>query len=708
MEEQSLRPSLLNDESRATLRALELAATMGRFGHSLNKVKDEHAILAEAAIKLTGLIDFSCLSFFLVNETTFSFDLVYCSAPEQKENILHEIAILTEDRTFAWALGRNKPTIVGTTALGRLMLHPLSTASGPIGIFAGTLKDDITEHSADIGYYLLTVVLFASATLLENFRLFRDLEQANENLERLVAERTRELTDSNEQLRETLGEKERFRQNLEAVFSSMQDPLVTVDQDRCIIRVNKAGEQFLAAKAIQLIGKPFLDVFRHAEDACRQVFTSAIDYGNAVREFRTQYRHEGIDKALVLSCSPLISPDGSLGGAVLLIRDITRLASLEKQLKERHSFRSIVGKSAKMQKLYTLLETLAEVDTTVLVTGESGTGKELIAEALHHNGARAKGPLIKVNCTALSESLLESELFGHVRGSFTGAVSDKAGRFEAAEGGTIFLDEIGDVSQRIQILLLRFLESKEFERVGDTTTRKADVRIVAATNANLQQKIQQGTFRADLFYRLNVMHVQIPPLRERRDDVPLLVTHFINSCNTSLGTHIQGISDDTMQFFMRHNWPGNIRELKHVIEHGCILARQGLITIDHLAPEILESSLPYPAPAFVQLHSQTSQYALQAPPVFGSSHSHHAANGNQPYDQQPTPQPYPGQQSTPSPHPFTPDYAIPPRKAFHDLSADDINSAIFAAGGNKAHAARMLGIGRATLYRKMHELNISR
>ncbi len=651
----------LTEERRATLRALELAATLGHFASSLDKVADEHAILAETASKLSGLVDFSSLNFYLVNEETFAFDLAWTSTPGQQTDIQREVDIFIEERTFAWALGRNKPTMASSRTMGRILLHPIATGSGPLGMFVGILRAEGTEHSADIGFYLLTITLFAASALLENFRLFRDLETVNSNLEQEVADRTRELTLSNTQLRETLDERERFRRDLETVFSSMQDPLITVDRNRRITKANRAAVQLFGAAEPLLTGRAFADAFPQAAEACLQVFSSTIDHGQAVREFRTQYRQEGMDRVLILSCSPLIAPDGSLGGAVLLIRDITRLASLEKQLKERHSFRSIVGKSIKMQRLYTLLESLTEVDTTVLVTGESGTGKELIADALHHNGARAHGPLIKVNCTALSESLLESELFGHVRGAFTGAVADKAGRFEAAEGGTIFLDEIGDVSPRIQVLLLRFLESKEFERVGDTVTRKADVRIVAATNANLLQKIQEGSFRADLYYRLNVMHVQLPPLRERRDDLPLLTTHLIARCNKELGTTVQGITDEAMQFFLRHPWPGNVRELKHVIEHGCILARQGLIGIEHLTPETIET--PYiPPPS-----------AAPAPYA-------------------PAPQPLLG-------HPA-------PRRSFRDLTAETITAAVAAAGGNKAHAARLLGMGRATLYRKMRELHL--
>ncbi len=700
-------------ERRAALRALELAATLGHYGATLDAVESEHAILRDAASKLESLMAFSCQSFFMVDEQSFAFSPVWTSAPDSAEHMAHEVGILIEDRSFAWALGRNKPTVVSASNGERLLLHPLTTATGPIGMFVGLLRKNAEEPSADIGYYLITVILFATATLVENFRLFQRLEQSNVTLEQQVTERTKELTASNTQLTGALDENRHYRRYLETVFSSMLDPLITVDRELNIISLNTAAERFFDRRADSLMGMPFSSAFPHAIDAFGQVFASAIGLGQSVREFRTQYRAEGMEKVLVLSCAPLRSQADSsqeaAEGAVLLIRDITRIVSLEKQLQARHSFRSIVGKSERMQKLYTLLESLAEVDTTVLVTGESGTGKELIADALHHNGARAHGPLIKVNCTALSESLLESELFGHVRGAFTGAVADKAGRFEAAEGGTIFLDEIGDVSQRIQILLLRFLESKEFERVGDTTTRKADVRIVAATNANLAQKIQEGSFRADLYYRLNVMHVKLPSFRERRDDIPLLASHFITLCNKELGTRITGISEDAMHYFMRHQWPGNVRELKHVIEHGSILARQGLISTEHLTPEMLELSSPFAqqhqAPISAHMPAPMSapaSFPMQgqpAAPAGNSANSMAVPSGG-------TPQPAVPPHMSTGYHPHAA-YPMPPRPAFHDLSPETIREAILAARGNKALAARQLGIGRATLYRKMHELGIS-
>ncbi|MBT3260359.1 MAG: sigma-54-dependent Fis family transcriptional regulator, partial [Deltaproteobacteria bacterium] len=211
---------------------------------------------------------------------------------------------------------------------------------------------------------------------------------------------------------------------------------------------------------------------------------------------------------------------------------------------------------------------------TVLITGESGTGKELVAEALHYKGGRNHKPLVKVNCSALSDNLLESELFGHIKGSFTGAVKDRIGRFQMADGGTILLDEIGDMPPKIQVKLLRVLQEKTFERVGESTSIKVDVRVVACTNQALREKIEQGEFREDLYYRLNVVEICVPPLRERKEDIPFLIDHFVKKFNKNINKDIFGISTDVQKVFMDYSWPGNVREMEHALEHAFILCHQ--------------------------------------------------------------------------------------------------------------------------------------
>ena len=273
-------------------------------------------------------------------------------------------------------------------------------------------------------------------------------------------------------------------------------------------------------------------------------------------------------------------------GAVLVIRDITLLRDLERELRERHQFQNIIGRSKKMQDTYRLLEDLANLETTVLITGESGTGKELVARALHYSGQRAFKPFVTVSCSALAESLLESELFGHVRGAFTGAIRDKQGRFQAANGGTILLDEIGDISPLIQLKLLRVLQEKEIERVGESTPQKVDVRVIACTNKDLKEKVRRGEFRQDLYYRLKVVEVSLPPLRDRLEDLPLLVDHFCHSFNERFKKNIEGISNEVLGKFMDYPWPGNVRELEHVMEHAFVLCHGGVITLEHLPSEI--------------------------------------------------------------------------------------------------------------------------
>jgi transcriptional regulator with PAS, ATPase and Fis domain len=262
------------------------------------------------------------------------------------------------------------------------------------------------------------------------------------------------------------------------------------------------------------------------------------------------------------------------------------MVQLEQTISRQKQNHGMVGQNSTMQKLYDMIDALVDLPTTVLITGESGTGKELVASALHHGGCRRNGPFVKVNCSALSESLLENELFGHVKGAFTGAMDDKKGRFERAHGGTIFLDEIGDISPAMQMRLLRVLQELVVERVGDATPIKVDVRVVAATNQNLEEKVRQGSFRQDLYYRLNVIKLHIPPLRERLDDLPQLAEHFLQQFNQRFNRTIDGFSDAALQAMFRHTWAGNVRELEHVIERASILCRDGQIGIDDFPEEL--------------------------------------------------------------------------------------------------------------------------
>ncbi|MDR3640493.1 MAG: sigma 54-interacting transcriptional regulator [Humidesulfovibrio sp.] len=447
-------------------------------------------------------------------------------------------------------------------------------------------------------------------------------------------------------------EKERLRSGLEAVFRSIPDAIITVDTDMRIIQTNRALSEVCCIDPKLPLDKDLSHVSGACKRACFTVLRTTLETRRPVLEHRVECQTHAPGKVVVINSSPLIDRDQNFAGAVLVIRDITRLADLEKRLTDLHSHRGIVGKSKVMQDIYAVLDQLSDVESTVLITGESGTGKELVAEALHYGGSRSKGPLVKVNCSALSENLLESELFGHMRGAFTGAIRDKIGRFEAAEGGTIFLDEIGDISPRIQLNLLRVLERKEFERVGDSRTRKANVRVLAATNVDLLDKIRQGLFREDLYYRLKVMVIQLPPLRERTEDIPLLMAHFISHFQASFGKNLTKCSDEVMRVFMTYPWPGNVRELKYSLEHACILCPGGEITAAHLPADLLR-------------FSQGQRPAL------------------------------PGAQ------------AVQRRRTSGGLSREDITQALAHTGENRAKAARLLGVDRRTLYRNMAKYQLS-
>jgi Nif-specific regulatory protein len=274
-----------------------------------------------------------------------------------------------------------------------------------------------------------------------------------------------------------------------------------------------------------------------------------------------------------------------------LKRERKKTKTLKKALEERFGLENIVGKNHKMQAIYDLIEDISQSDSTVLIQGESGTGKELIARAIHVLSPRKERPFVVANCSAYAQTLLESELFGHEKGAFTGAIRRKKGRFELADGGSIFLDEIGEIPPTTQLVLLRVLQEKKFERVGGEDTIKVDVRVIAATNRNLAQDMMSGRFREDLYYRLNVIPVMVPPLRERKDDIPLLVKHFLEVYSTASSKAIRGFSEEVMQIFLDYDWPGNVRELQNVVEHAVILAKGEMITQIDL-PHSLKETFP--------------------------------------------------------------------------------------------------------------------
>jgi PAS domain S-box-containing protein len=384
-------------------------------------------------------------------------------------------------------------------------------------------------------------------------------------------------------------EKERYRTNLEAIFRSVRDAIITVDKESVVIELNEAA-MAMCGYALDDIGKPFSSLPEICGGRCEEILGEAIKSGEPVEADHLECRPpKGARRVFSVRTYPLLNLTGMLSGVVMVLRDETRVADLEMALKEHRQFHRIVGRSEPMQKVYSLIKALAHVQTTVLITGESGTGKELVAEALHLAGERSNKPLVKVNCSALPESLLESELFGHVRGAFTGAIRDNVGRFHRADGGTIFLDEVGDISPLIQLKLLRVLEDSQIERVGSSTPTKVDVRLIAATNRNLTEKVSLGELREDLYYRLKVVEIRLPPLRDRREDIPLLVDHFRNRFNAKFKKKIEAISSDVLKGFLKYPWPGNVRELEHTLEHAFVLCSQNIITFDHLPPDFMSA-----------------------------------------------------------------------------------------------------------------------
>ena len=436
------------------------------------------------------------------------------------------------------------------------------------------------------------------------------------------------------------------RSRLEAIFRSVKDAIITIDPDFRVIEANVHTETICGLTAAQMVGKPFYDCLNRCSRSCLDVLKQTLDRSTTIKEYRIECsRHQKRHQLVSVNSSPLLDSQGSFMGAVLVIRDMTLIRDLEMELKEKHQFQNIIGKSKRMKEIFRLLEDLADLDTTILITGESGTGKELVARALHYSGLRGFRPLISVNCSALTESLLESELFGHVKGAFTGAIRDRQGRFQSAEGGTIFLDEIGDISPLIQLKLLRVLQEKEVEPVGQSVPQKVDVRVIACTNKNLRERVKRGEFREDLYYRLKVVEVSLPPLRDRMEDLPLLIDHFRRIFNERFKKEIDGISNDVLNQFMDYPWPGNIRELEHVIEHAFILCHGRVITGEHLPAEI----------------------------------GHYGGRREE---------------------------AVPKSPGARSVQVSHILDALSKTAGNKAKAARLLGIDRRTLYRKMSKYDL--
>ncbi len=456
--------------------------------------------------------------------------------------------------------------------------------------------------------------------------------------------------------------RERYRRFLETLFKSVSDSIISVDHDLNILKMNHAAGVLLEKLHLEM-GEG-----RNLGDICQQMelgrltenIRKVLKSGRELLDHRVEFPLADTRKVLSICISPLDNGTGNPVGAVLVLRDMSH--KMQKPIQGRTHFHKFLGASAAMQNVYLLLENIGRVDTSVLITGESGTGKELAVHALHQESPRHDRPLIMVDCTAMTDSLLESELFGHKKGSFTGADENRMGRILQADGGTLFLDEIGDISMTMQLRLLRFLQEKTFYPVGSDKELRVDVRVVAATNVNLKEKVKSGSFREDLYFRLLIIDIHLPPLRNREGDIPLLTNHFIGRFAKKLNKNITGISEQAMALLCQYAWPGNVRQLEHTIERACILCQGTTISSEQLPEELVGRTTESQSPLL--------------------------------------------------PEPAKTDESSPAELHRLTLSKEDeqvtekILAALKTAGGNKAKAARILNIDRSTLYRKMRELHI--
>jgi PAS domain S-box-containing protein len=377
------------------------------------------------------------------------------------------------------------------------------------------------------------------------------------------------------------------------ILNSINEGVFTVDLDWRITAFNRAAEHITHVSRREAMGRQCCDVFRASicENACvlRRTMSSGRPVLNATAHIINQ---EGERIPIRISTALLKDDIGNTIGGVETFQDLSSIEQLQKELNARYTFEDIVGRSAAMMKLFDILPQISQSSSTVLIEGPSGTGKELFARAIHSLSPRNKKPFIAVNCAALPDTLLESELFGHKAGAFTDARRDKPGRFAVANGGTIFLDEIGDISPAMQIRLLRILQERMIEPLGSVEPKKVDVRIVAATNRDLSRLVREGRFREDLYYRVRVISLSLPSLNQRREDIPLLVDHLVAKFNRLQGKDIEGISEESMAQLMEYEYPGNVRELENIIEQAFALCRGRLIELHHLPAELRPAGSP--------------------------------------------------------------------------------------------------------------------
>jgi PAS domain S-box-containing protein len=435
----------------------------------------------------------------------------------------------------------------------------------------------------------------------------------------------------------------------DSILESISDGVFTVDADWRITYFNAAAERITGIRRREALGRGCAEVFRASmcETSCalRQTLKSGKPIIN-----RAAFIVTADGRRIPVSVSTAILRDarGRLVGGAETFRDLSLVEALRKELSGAFLVGDLVSRSPAMRRLQVLLPQVADSGATVLIQGETGTGKELLARAVHNHSPRRRKPFVAVNCGALPDTLLESELFGYVKGAFTGADRDKPGRFAAAEGGTLFLDEIGDISPAMQVRLLRVLQEHAYEPLGSVVSRQADVRVIAATHRDLAERIRAGAFREDLFYRLNIVRLDLPPLRSRKEDIPLLADHFVARFNRRQGRHVAGLTPDAVGLLMMHDFPGNVRELENIIERAFVLCGAGRIDTAHLPAELTGAGQPAPASAAENLAARRRSAEARA-----------------------------------------------------------IQDALAACGYNRQQAARALGLHKSTLFRKIRALGIA-
>lgn len=372
-----------------------------------------------------------------------------------------------------------------------------------------------------------------------------------------------------------------------AIVESIREGVITFDVQKTVTYANPAAGAITGFTTEKIIGRKCYDVLQSECCRGRCPVDALLAGGKPHIEFQTRIIDQsGTIKAVAINCDLLYSEDGKVTGVVETFRDLSDLEKLRKQMTQDYSIADIIGRSPEMRKLLSFMPDIAESDSSVLIEGATGTGKEMVAKAIHRLSSRKKGPFIAINCAALPDTLLESELFGHIKGAFTGAVKDRRGRFELADGGTLFLDEIGSTSMAFQSDLLRVLEDGRFTPLGAADVRHADFRLITAANENLLQLAHQDRFRLDLYYRVGVVKIKLPPLAQRKEDIPILIDHFIQKFNLIKGRSIQGATAEAIAVLFDYPFPGNIRELENIIEFAFIRCKNDRIEVQHLPDEL--------------------------------------------------------------------------------------------------------------------------